>query len=70
MEKQFLNQRELGIVLGLSKPRARETMNYLLKIMKDGTEKYYVPETIRMKLVPTRLVKKEFKIKGEVKLDE
>lgn len=70
MEKQFLNQRELGKVLGLSKPRARDTMNYLLNIMDSGPEKYYVPETKRMKLVPTRLVKKEFKIKGEVKLDE
>lgn len=61
MEKPYLNQKELTIVLGKGREYGKRVMTYLLEIAKERN--YYIPETKRQKLVPTHLVKKELKIK-------
>lgn len=61
MEKAYLNLRELTEVLGIGKRRGQKVMNYLLEKAKERN--YYIPASGREKLIPTHLVKKEFRIK-------
>lgn len=67
MEKPYLNLKELQIVLGKGRKQTVKVMDHLLSIAKD--KKYYIPETKRQILIPTELVKKELKIKGEIQTE-
>lgn len=67
MEKPYLNLKELQIVLGKGRKQTIKVMEHLLSIAKD--KNYYIPETKRQKLIPTELVKKELKIKGEIQTE-
>jgi hypothetical protein len=64
MEKPYLNLKELQNLLGKGRYQTLKVKDYLLKIAKD--KKYYIPETKREILIPTELIKKELKIKGEI----
>ena len=64
MEKPYLNLKELQKVLGKGRRQTILVKDYLLKIAKE--KNYYIPETKRQILIPTELIKKELKIKGEI----
>jgi len=64
MEKPYLNLKELQNLLGKGRYQTLKVKDYLLKIAKD--KNYYIPETKREILIPTELIKKELKIKGEI----
>ncbi len=66
MEKTYLNQKELTKLLGQGRKIGERVMKHLLQVAKN--ENYYIPESGREILIPTHLVKREFKIK-EVTLD-
>lgn len=67
MEKPYLNLKELQIVLGKGRKQTVKVKEHLLSIAKD--KNYYIPETKRQILIPTELVKKELKIKGEIQTE-
>jgi hypothetical protein len=66
MEKPYLNQKELTILLGQGRTCGKKFMERLQGIAKE--KNYYIPETKRKILIPTFLVKQELKIK-EIVLD-
>ena len=67
MQKPYLNLKELQEVLGKGRNQTIQVKDYLLKIAKE--KNYYIPETKRQILIPTELVKKELKIKGEIQTE-
>ena len=61
MEKSYLNQKELTILLGRGWKYGERVMLHLVNIAKE--RHYYIPESKREILIPTHLVKKELNIK-------
>lgn len=61
MEKTYLNQKELTKLLGKGRKFGERVMKHLLQVAEN--ENYYIPESGREILIPTHLVKREFKIK-------
>lgn len=67
MEKPYINQKELTLLLGQGRKCGKKVMEHLQEIAKERN--YYIPESDKEILIPTHLVKKELKIK-EVILED